>query len=106
MRLEGHKQKNPLDVMAWRLEKTISAQAAPCEICGFYENVQMQHSRPLKDIKKTKTAVQKHIIAIQREQIPICRKHHLDTHGGNWANKPSKLASLFSPMAKTSGETK
>ena len=52
----------------------------------------MHHSRPLKDIKKNKTAVQKHIIAIQIEQIPLCRKDHLEFHGGNRAKKPSKLS--------------
>lgn len=82
--------KNPLAAMAWRLEKTLSSQGAPCAICGSFQDVQMHHGRALKDIAKPTNAVHRHMIAIQRKQIPVCRKHHLALHKGNWSNKPSK----------------
>lgn len=85
--------KNPLAAMAWRLDKTISSQGAPCAICGSYKDVQMHHVRALKDIAKSKNAVHRHMIAIERKQIPVCREHHLELHKGNWANNPSKLPS-------------
>ena len=78
--------------MAWRLENTISSQGAPCAICGSTEDVQMHHVRALKDIEKSKNAIHRHMIAIERKQIPVCRKHHLELHGGNWKNKPIKLS--------------
>lgn len=88
--LKGQKAKNPLASMAWKLEKTLSSQGAPCAVCGSYEDVQMHHVRALKDIVKSTNVVQKYMIAIERKQIPVCRVHHLELHGGNWSNKPSK----------------
>jgi hypothetical protein len=41
------------------------------------------HQRPLKDIPKSMSAVKKHAIAIQRKQIPLCIKHHLEAHRGD-----------------------
>ena len=35
--------KNPLAAMAWRLERALSSQGAPCAICGSFEDVQMHH---------------------------------------------------------------
>jgi group II intron reverse transcriptase/maturase len=86
----SEKARNPLAAMAWRLDKTISSQGAPCAICGSFEDVQMHHVRALKDIAKSKNAVHQYMIAIERKQIPVCRQHHLELHKGNWANKPSK----------------
>lgn len=77
--------------MAWRLEKTILNQGAPCAICGSHVDVQMHHVRALKDIVKSKSIIHKYMIAIERKQIPVCRKHHLELHGGDWKNTPSKI---------------
>lgn len=90
--LKGQKANNPLASMAWRLEKAISHQGAPCSVCGSYEDVQMHHVRALKDIAKSTKAVHEHMIAIARRQIPVCREHHLELHRGNWSNKPRKKA--------------
>lgn len=90
---KAQKAKNPLASTAWRLAKTISNQGAPCAICGSYENIQMHHVRALKDIAKSTNAIHKYMIAIERKQIPVCRKHHLELHRGNWSNKPSKVVS-------------
>jgi nicotine oxidoreductase len=77
--------------MAWRLESTLSSQGAPCAVCGSFEDVQMHHVRALKDIAKSKNAVHRHMMAIQRRQIPVCREHHLALHKGNWSNTPTKI---------------
>ena len=81
--------RNPLTAMAWRLEKTLSNQGAPCSISGSYDNVEMHHIKALKDIKNLKNSVHRHIIAIERKQIPVCKKHPLELHGGNWSKKPN-----------------
>nr|AYE93208.1 hypothetical protein C0995_000009 [Termitomyces sp.] len=88
---KGAAAKNPLAAMAWRLESTLSSQGAPCAICGSFEDVQMHHVRALKDIAKSETAVHRHMIAIQRRQIPVCREHHLTLHKGNWSNTPTRI---------------
>lgn len=71
--LKEQKANNPLAAMAWRLEKTLSSQGASCAICGSYEDVQMHHVRALKDISKSTNAIHKHMVAIERRQIPVCR---------------------------------
>lgn len=90
---KAQKAKNPLASTAWRLAKTISSQGAPCAICGSYEDVQMHHTKALKDIAKSTNAIHKYMIAIKRKQIPVCRKHHLELHKSSWSNKPSKTIS-------------
>jgi group II intron reverse transcriptase/maturase len=85
--------KNPLAAMAWRLERALSSQGAPCAICGSFEDIQMHHVRALKDIAKSTNAIHKYMIAIERKQIPVCREHHLELHRGKWSNKPSKVLS-------------
>ena len=92
-KLKASDAKSPLAATAWRLAKTLSSQGSNCIICGSNENVQMHHVRALKDIAKSKNVVHKHMIAIERRQIPVCREHHLKLHGGNWSNKPSKISS-------------
>nr|YP_009710751.1 group II intron reverse transcriptase/maturase [Amanita thiersii]QFZ98699.1 group II intron reverse transcriptase/maturase [Amanita thiersii] len=87
----GKAATNPLASMAWRLETSLSSQGAPCVICGSYDDVQMHHVRALKDIEKYKNASHRHMIAIQRKQIPFCRTHHLELHKGNWSNKPTNF---------------
>lgn len=52
--------RNPLVAMAWRLETAISRQGAPCAVCGSYENVQMHHENPLKNISKATDPVKRH----------------------------------------------
>jgi hypothetical protein len=89
--IRGQKAKNPLASMARRLENALSR--APCAICGSDEDIQMHHVRALKDIAKSTNAVHRHMIAIARKQIPVCREHHLELHGGNWSNKPRKIPS-------------
>lgn len=83
--------KNPLAAMGWRLERALSSQGSPCVVCGSYNDVQMHHVRPLKDIAKPTSAVKSHAIAVQREQISLCRDHHLAVHKGNWSNNPVKF---------------
>jgi hypothetical protein len=76
--------------MAWRLVNTLTSQGAPCAICGSFEEIKMPPVIALKDIAKSTNVVHRHMIAIERKQIPVCRQHHLELHKGNWSNKPSK----------------
>ena len=57
----------------------------------------MHHVRAVKDISKSTNAVHRHMIAIARKQITVCRKHHLELHGGNWSKKPSKILASVKP---------
>jgi len=83
--------KNPLAQMFWRLQNTISNIGAACAICGTNDDIQMHHVRALKDIASSKSTVVKHMIAMARTQIPLCRTHHLSVHRGNWRNSPRNI---------------
>lgn len=86
--LRGSKSTDsPLKALGWRIKNTLSRQGASCEVCGSFEDVQMHHSKPIRKIK-TRNNIKKYIQAIETPQVPLCRKHHLDTHRGNWKNDP------------------
>jgi group II intron reverse transcriptase/maturase len=73
---------DPLALMGYRLEKALSSKGTPCVICGSFKNVEMHHKNPLKNIPKTVKAQKRHQMAIERKQIPLCKKHHLLIHRG------------------------
>lgn len=75
--------KDPMERLAWRLSKGVSALYAECVSCGSDQEVEMHHVRALKDLKKT-NVIEAHMIAIARKQIPLCRECHLRAHKGNW----------------------
>lgn len=81
--------KDPMERLAWRLSKGVSALYAACIQCGSDQNVEMHHVRALKDLKKkNKSALEIHMIAIARKQLPLCRRCHLRAHKGNWRSTP------------------
>lgn len=53
-----------------------------CVVCGATSDIQMHHIRRVKDSKKsTADFFTKQIGLINRKQIPLCRKHHIQvTH--------------------------
>ena len=81
--------KDPMERLAWRLSKGVSALYAACVLCGSDQDVEMHHVRALKDLKKQKkSALEVHMIAIARKQLPLCRRCHLRAHKGNWRSTP------------------
>ena len=80
---------DPMERLAWRLSKGVSALYATCILCGSDQNVEMHHIRALKDLKKQKkSAIAIHMISIARKQLPLCRRCHLRAHKGNWRSTP------------------
>lgn len=80
--------KDPMERLAWRLSKGVSALYAACVLCGSDQNVEMHHVRALKDLKQNKSALEAHMISIARKQLPLCRRCHLRAHKGNWRSTP------------------
>jgi hypothetical protein len=68
--------------MAWRLDRSRYHHGAPCSICGSYEDVQMHHVNPIKNIGLSKGPIHLYKGAMERTQIPLCRIHHLEVHKG------------------------
>lgn len=66
------------------LEKRLLADT--CELCGSQENVEVHHIRALKDLKQygrpEKPAWVKHMAAMYRKTLVLCRKCHQDVQYG------------------------
>jgi group II intron reverse transcriptase/maturase len=83
---------DPMERLAWRLSKGVSALYAACVLCGSDQNVEMHHVRALKDLKRKKrNALEVHMIAIARKQLPLCRRCHLRAHKGSWKITPERF---------------
>jgi len=68
----------------WQGKLTRSNIGKPCCICGSVENVEMHHLKAIRDLK-TKYGnkydfFRTQMIAINRKQVPLCRKHHIKVH--------------------------
>jgi len=87
------KHKDPLFRLGWRLSRGLAALNAPCAICGTYQDVEMHHIKSVKDLKG-KDQLTQHILSMNVKQIPLCKLHHLEGHGGSWKNKPIKLTAV------------
>lgn len=87
----SNNRKNLLCTLSWRLAKGISAFDMPCVICGVTEDIQMHHIRSLMNIKKSNNPIHKHMVKLSRKQVPLCRRHHLEVHSGNWRNPTKKF---------------
>lgn len=51
-----------------------------CAICGSDIDIEMHHVRKISDLKN-KDPISKAMIAANRKQIPLCKKHHFEAHG-------------------------
>jgi len=89
--ISPNKGKNLLSTLSWRLSRGISAFDMPCVICGATEDIQMHHIRSLIDIKKSNNPIHKYMVELSRKQVPLCRRHHLEVHSGNWRNPTKKF---------------
>lgn len=61
-----------------------------CSNCGSEYRVEKDHIRGLKDLEPKKDAIDKIMIKIQRKQIPLCRKCHMEKHKTNCQRPPAK----------------
>lgn len=65
-------------------EKSVaSLDNLSCSNCGSEYRVEMHHIRELKDLEPKKDAIDKIMIKINRKQIPLCRKCHMEKHKTN-----------------------
>jgi len=55
----------------------------PCIVCGTFEDVQIHHVKPLRNIKN-KSLKQLIISKAERKVVYLCRKHHLVAHKGSF----------------------
>jgi group II intron reverse transcriptase/maturase len=75
-----------IDLLSWQWSlRSKSKLGFPCLICGSYEDVQMHHVRHIRKMGDKKptgfTAVMR---ALNRKQVPVCKKCHDGIHRGDY----------------------
>ncbi|WP_411685911.1 HNH endonuclease [Aeromonas caviae] len=62
-----------------------------CCVCGSSDDINMHHVRHLRKGNKTVVSGFNRIMAdINRKQIPVCRKCHVQIHNGKYDGKALK----------------
>ena len=51
-----------------------------CSACGSDQFVEMHHVRAMKDLNPKLSHIDKILVRMNRKQIPLCRKCHVDKH--------------------------
>lgn len=57
-----------------------SLQGLVCQACGSDYRVEMHHVRKMKDLNPKANYIDKLMAKINRKQIPLCRKCHMERH--------------------------
>lgn len=60
-----------------------SLEELTCQLCGSGYRVEMHHVRKMKDLNPKISFVDKLMARINRKQIPLCRKCHMQKHRNN-----------------------
>jgi group II intron reverse transcriptase/maturase len=68
----------------WWPRKTKSRLLDNCAICGNQENVEMHHVRHIRKRGKSVQGFTLYMAAINRKQVPVCRKCHREIHNGKY----------------------
>lgn len=76
----------------WWRKFTSSNLGKSCAICGIKRDVQMHHVDPMKNLMKRKLDWwHLPMAAIKRQQVPLCKEHHVNLHKGKLSSA-EKLA--------------
>lgn len=80
-------KNEPLKVLNYNVKSKFLLEKV-CIICGSDNDVEMHHIRHLKDLNPKLSAAKALKAKVQRKQIPVCKKCHMDIHYGRY-NGPS-----------------
>jgi group II intron reverse transcriptase/maturase len=85
----------------WGPRRTRSRLLDNCVICGSQENVEMHHVRHIRKRGEKVQGFTLYMAAINRKQVPVCRKCHREIHNGKYdgASLSSILEQLQAPYA-------
>src|SRR4030095_256340 len=73
------------------MSKGIKVLGEACLICGTITDVEMHHVKSLKHLNPLKNMIKDKQRAILRQQVPLCKLHHLQVHNYNWRNSAIKI---------------
>lgn len=74
---------DPLAAKDMRISK-VSALKQPCSNCGSFTEVEMHHVKHIKTIPCHLSSFEKAMARINRKQVPLCHKCHVEVHAGRY----------------------
>ena len=81
----SHRELDMDQLNALTFKLTHSRLGSPCMVCGSNDKVEMHHLRALRKGNKDITKGFNRILsAINRKQVPLCRKCHNEVHAGRY----------------------
>lgn len=81
--------KDPTLALIYKVS-TISVLGMVCSSCGSSSNIEMHHIKHIKTINLKLSTFDKMMAKINRKQVPLCRKCHLEVHNGIYKGKSIK----------------
>lgn len=88
------KFRDPFDVVDHQIY-TVKILDNPCANCNSTDQVEMHHVRSIKTINVKLTPFDKMMAKINRKQVPLCRKCHLEVHQGKYHGKSLRYMKLY-----------
>jgi hypothetical protein len=79
--------RDPLAVMDWKIS-TLDNMGQGCANCGESDRVEMHHVKHIKTINPRLSSFDKLLARINRKQVPLCRRCHLQVHMGTYTGRP------------------
>ena len=76
-----------IDGLRNKMRVTRSRLGSPCVLCGSVDRVQMHHVRHIRKSGVKYGGFYRYLGAINRKQVPLCKKHHVDVHNGKYDGK-------------------
>lgn len=94
MRFLGEcKFRNPFEVVDHQIY-TIRLLDSNCASCNSSDQVEMHHVRHIKTINLKLSPFDKMMARINRKQVPLCRRCHMEIHQGKYNGKSLKYMSV------------
>ncbi len=69
---------------------TINPLDQPCASCGSSVEIEMHHLKHIRTVNTKLDSFGKMMAKINRKQVPLCRKCHMDVHKGEYLGKSLK----------------
>lgn len=87
MRFLGSSQfSDPTMPLIYKIS-TVSSLDMACANCGSSSNIEMHHIRHIKTINVKLSSFDTMLAKINRKQVPLCRKCHVEVHRGLYHGK-------------------
>lgn len=73
--------------MDWKIS-TVDSFGQNCANCDGTNRVEMHHVKHIKTINPKLSKFDQALARINRKQVPLCRKCHLQVHLGTYSGRP------------------